>query len=97
VGEVVNVGSSEQVAIRELADLVLARVGGGTIRYVPYEHAYPEGGFEDIRCRAPEISKIRALTGWEPTRSLDAILTDVIAQYADRVEPELAVPQLAPA
>jgi UDP-glucose 4-epimerase len=91
VGEVVNVGSVEQVAIRELADRVLARVGAGAIEYVPYEQAYPEGGFEDIRCRCPEISKIRALTGWEPTRSLDDILADVVAQYA------YPVPELAPA
>ncbi len=96
-GEVVNVGSVEQVAIRELADRVLAHVGDGAIAYVPYEQAYPEGGFEDIPCRSPEISKIRALTGWEPTRSLDDILADVVAQYAYRAAPELAVPVLAPA
>jgi len=90
VGEVVNVGSVEPVAIRELADRVCALVGEGAISYVPYEQAYPEGGFEDIRCRIPEISKVRALTGWEPTRSLDDILADVVAQYADGVVPELA-------
>jgi UDP-glucose 4-epimerase len=93
VGEVVNVGSVEPVAIRELADRVLAQVGAGSIAYVPYEQAYPEGGFEDIRCRIPEISKIRALTGWEPTRSLDQILADVVAQYAAGVVPELAPAQ----
>ena len=94
VGEVVNVGSVEQVAIRELADRVLAHVGAGAIEYVPYEQAYPEGGFEDIRCRFPEISKIRALTGWEPTRSLNDILADVVAQYAYPVVPALAPAQL---
>lgn len=86
VGEVVNVGSVEPVAIRELADRVLAHAGAGTIEYVPYERAYPEGGFEDIRCRIPEISKIRALTGWDPTRSLDDILADVVAQSTDMAE-----------
>ncbi len=90
LGEVVNVGSVEPVAIRELADRVLAQVGEGAVSYVPYEEAYPEGGFEDIRCRIPEISKIRALTGWEPTRSLDDILADVVAQYAAAPLRELA-------
>ncbi len=90
LGEVVNVGSVEPVAIRELADRVLAQVGEGAVSYVPYEEAFPEGGFEDIRCRIPEISKIRALTGWEPTRSLDDILADVVAQYAAAPLRELA-------
>jgi UDP-glucose 4-epimerase len=93
VGEVVNVGSVEPVAIRELADRVLAKVGDGVISYIPYEQAYPEGGFEDIRCRIPEISKIRALTGWEPTRTLDDILADVVAEYAASPLPELAPAQ----
>lgn len=89
VGEVVNVGSTEQVAIRELAARVVARVGSGSIEYVPYERAFPAGGFEDIRCRSPEISKMRALTGWSPTRSLDDILGDVVAEHARPVALEL--------
>lgn len=92
-GEVLNVGSVEPVAIRELADRVLAQVGTGAVSYVPYEQAYPEGGFEEIRCRTPEISKIRALTGWEPTRSLDDILSDVLAQYPVGDLGELAAAQ----
>ena len=76
-----------------LADRVLAQVGPGAVSYVPYEQAYPEGGFEEIRCRTPEISKIRALTGWEPTRSLDDILSDVLTQYPVGSLPELAAAQ----
>ena len=90
VGEVVNVGSTEQVAIRELAARVIRAAGSGAIDYVPYEQAFPEGGFEDIRARAPEISKIRALTGWTPKRSLDDILADVVAEHACPVPLELA-------
>jgi UDP-glucose 4-epimerase len=89
-GEVVNVGSVEPVAIRELAERVLEHVGEGSISYIPYEEAYPEGGFEDIRCRLPEISKIRALTDWEPVHSLDDILADVVTQ---RAASELATAQ----
>jgi len=93
VGEVVNVGSVEQVAIRELAARVLAQVGSGSVEYVPYERAYPEGGFEDIQCRLPEITKIRSLTGWQPTRSLADILADVVAQYTYQAVPELVSAQ----
>ncbi|MCW2977345.1 MAG: NAD-dependent epimerase/dehydratase family protein, partial [Actinomycetia bacterium] len=58
------------------------------IRFMPYEEAYPGGGFEDIRCRQPDTSKIRSLTRWRPRRTLDDILRDVVAER---------VPALAPA
>ena len=47
------------------------------IRYIPYDEAYEEG-FEDMPRRIPDISKIRALVGYEPTRSLETIIRDVI-------------------
>jgi UDP-glucose 4-epimerase len=47
------------------------------IRFVTYEEAY-ESGFEDMRRRIPDTSKIEALLGWRPTSTLDEILEDVI-------------------
>ncbi|MDP8909869.1 MAG: nucleoside-diphosphate sugar epimerase, partial [Chloroflexota bacterium] len=47
------------------------------IRVIPYDEAY-EAGFEDMPRRYPDISKLNAAIGWEPTRSLDEILGDVI-------------------
>jgi UDP-glucose 4-epimerase len=44
---------------------------------VPYEEAYEEG-FEDMRRRIPDISKVGELIGWRPTCTLDEILEDVI-------------------
>jgi len=80
-GQVFNVGSTEVVTIQELAERVLRRTNGlaspGRITYVPYEAAYPPG-FEDIRVRMPDISKIYRFTAWRPTRDLDSILQDVI-------------------
>lgn len=78
VGEVFNVGSQNEISVRRLAERVieLARSSSG-IRYIPYEQAY-EPGFEDMQRRLPDISKIRGVTGWEPTRSLDEIILDVI-------------------
>jgi UDP-glucose 4-epimerase len=45
---------------------------------IPYDQAYEEG-FEDMPRRVPDISKIRALVGYEPSVELDEILTRVIA------------------
>ncbi len=83
VGEVFNIGSSEEVTIRGLAERVRSLAGSQSdIVCVPYEQAYGEG-FEDMPRRVPDISKIGALIGYRPTRSLDQILESVIAFFRD--------------
>jgi UDP-glucose 4-epimerase len=78
VGQVFNIGSTEEVTILELAERVRQACGSDSdIRLVPYEEAY-EAGFEDMRRRIPATTKIRDLLGWRPTRTLDEILSDVI-------------------
>ena len=85
VGEVFNVGSTEEVTILDLARKVQEAVrhrrgerpGKDEIVFVPYDAAYA-AGFEDMHRRVPDISKIHHCTGWEPRLSLDEILTDVI-------------------
>ena len=82
VGQVFNVGSTEEVTILELAGRIVDRTGSGSaIRLVPYEEAY-EQGFEDMRRRVPDIARIRALVDWAPARSLDDVLRDTIAEAA---------------
>jgi UDP-glucose 4-epimerase len=79
VGQVYNVGSQEEVSIRELAERVRSAAGSDSrIVNVPYDQAY-EQGFEDMQRRVPDISKIRMLTGWEPRILLDETLREVIA------------------
>jgi nucleoside-diphosphate-sugar epimerase len=83
VGEVFNIGSNQEVTIRELAERVRSLTGSASeIIRVPYEQAYGEG-FEDMPRRVPDISKIGALVGYRPTRSLDQILESVIAYFRD--------------
>ena len=78
-GDVFNVGSMEEVSILELAERVIRATGSSsTISLVPYEKAYDEG-FEDMMRRVPDITKIKELTGWEPKRSLDEIVDEVVA------------------
>ncbi|MDQ3645994.1 MAG: GDP-mannose 4,6-dehydratase [Actinomycetota bacterium] len=78
-GDVFNVGSTEEISILDLAKRVAILAGiEPDIHLVPYEQAYEEG-FEDMQRRVPDISKIRDLVGWSPTKSLDEILTEIVA------------------
>jgi UDP-glucose 4-epimerase len=78
-GEIYNVGSSEQIAIADLARRVInvTASSSGTV-FIPYEQAYGLG-IEDMLHRIPSTEKIRSATGWTPTLGLDRILADVIA------------------
>jgi UDP-glucose 4-epimerase len=78
-GEIYNVGSTERVSINELAARVQAATGSDSdVTYVPFSEAYGQG-IEDTLHREPAIDKIRGAIGWQPTRTLDEILADVIA------------------
>jgi UDP-glucose 4-epimerase len=78
VGEVFNIGSTDEITILELARRVReACKSDSEVRLVPYEEAY-EVGFEDMRRRIPDIAKIGDLLDWRPTRTLGGILEDVI-------------------
>ena len=84
VGEVFNVGSEERVSIADLAERVRELVNPDVkIVYLSYEDAYGPG-FEDILHRAPDISKIRSLIGYEPTLKLD----DIIRLVAEHMRQE---------
>jgi UDP-glucose 4-epimerase len=80
-GQVYNIGSSEEFSINQLASKVKEIVEAQSpIQHIPYDEAYEEG-FEDMPRRVPDTTKIRSLTGWEPTRDLDTILSDVVAHF----------------
>jgi UDP-glucose 4-epimerase len=77
-GQIFNVGSTERVTIQELADRVLTMTGSSSeIVRIPYEAVYGQG-IEDMLHRQPSIDKVNGALGWEPTRTLDAILADVV-------------------
>ena len=78
VGEVVNVGSSEEVTIGELAERVKRLAGSRSpIVFVPYEEAY-QPGFEDLRRRVPSIAKAERVVGYRPQVPLDETLRRVL-------------------
>jgi UDP-glucose 4-epimerase len=78
IGEVFNIGNVGEVTILELAERVKAITqSSSSIQFIPYDEAY-EAGFEDMPRRVPDISKIRALVGYEPKLHLDDILRKVV-------------------
>lgn len=84
VGEVINLGSDNEITIASLAKKVKeAADSKSEIRYVPYNEAYEEG-FEDMRRRVPDLKKIKKIIGFKLRYSLDDILKDVIEYYKGR-------------
>jgi nucleoside-diphosphate-sugar epimerase len=78
-GDIYNVGSRNWISIGDLAQRVLELSGSRSeIIYVPYDKVYGTG-IDDMLHRLPSIDKIAAAIGWQPDRTLDEILTDVIA------------------
>ena len=86
VGEVVNVGNTEEISIEGLAQLVKQRTGSkSAIEYVPYDQAY-EPGFEDMMRRVPCVDKLQALTGFRPLTPLTEIIDRVAAYFHGKAE-----------
>ena len=78
-GEVFNLGGTEEVSIRELAERVRRLTGSASeIIHVPYEKAYGPG-FEDMQRRMPDTRKAHDLIGFTPKVSLDELITAVAA------------------
>ncbi len=92
-GEVFNIGGDHEISIFELARRVkrIAR-SSSPIVHVPYEEAYPEGGFEDMQRRVPCICKIQRLVGWAPEAGID----EIIARTVTRVERSMVFCGAAP-
>jgi UDP-glucose 4-epimerase len=78
VGEVVNIGTDEEITIEGLAHVVKDRTGSDSpITFVPYDKAY-EAGFEDMPRRVPSLEKLEELTGFRPATPLAEIVDRVI-------------------
>ena len=93
IGEVVNVGNTEEVTIEDLAKLVKERTSSTSpIEFVPYDQAY-EPGFEDMMRRVPCVDKLQALTGFRPQTSLNDIIDRVTAYF--RQKEEALIPRAA--
>src|SRR5246127_2276893 len=84
IGEVVNIGNTEEISIGDLAQTVRARTGSSSeITYIPYDQAY-EPGFEDMMRRVPNVEKLLALTGFRPQTKLADIIDRVSSHLREK-------------
>lgn len=84
-GLAVNLGSSEQVSIEELADRIISMTGSSSEKvYVSYEEAYGPG-YEDMQRRVPDCTLARELIGFQPKRTLDDIIQSVIDEQVQKI------------
>lgn len=85
-GEVFNIGSAEEITIRQLAEKVRDQADSSSeIRCIPYEQAYAAPGFEDFRRRVPGLSKIQRVTGWQPRTVLTTTIDQIIHYYREKM------------
>ena len=84
IGQVFNIGSTEEISILQLAEKVKELTQSTSeIVFVPYDDAYEEG-FEDMPRRVPDITKINQLVGFKAEMTLDGILETVIGFHRGR-------------
>ena len=80
IGDYFNIGGVGETTIKELALKVIERTGSQSkLVSIPFDQAYGPG-FEDMQRRVPDISKVKAKLGWQPSHSLDSII-DSVAQH----------------
>ncbi|MFO7888938.1 MAG: GDP-mannose 4,6-dehydratase [bacterium] len=83
-GEIYNIGSEDEISIKELAEKIKKKTQSKSeIVYIPYEQAY-EQGFEDMKKRRPDISKIKKEFGFKPKVGLDEAL-EIIIEYEKKL------------
>jgi len=82
-GNVFNIGNNEEITIEELARLVKEITGSASdIVYIPYEKAY-EKGFEDMKRRVPDLTKIKQTIDYTITKDCRAIIQEVIDYFTE--------------
>lgn len=86
VGEVVNIGSNQEITVGGLAHLVKERTASSsTIQFIRGHQAY-QPGFEDMLRRVPSLEKLEGLTGFRPRTPLPEIIDRVADDIASRRE-----------
>jgi UDP-glucose 4-epimerase len=77
-GEIFNIGNDQPISIGGLAERVIELSGSSSkIVYVPYEQAFSKN-YGDIIKRVPDLTKIKAVSGYQPRYSLDDIIKDML-------------------
>jgi UDP-glucose 4-epimerase len=80
-GQVFNIGNNREIAIIRLAETIRKMTQSPSrIINIPYDKAF-EKGFEDMQKRVPDISKAKALIGFQPNIKLEESIQDIITYY----------------
>jgi UDP-glucose 4-epimerase len=78
VGEVLNVGGTEEITIFDLAKKIITATGSKSkIEFISYDKAFGKD-FEDMQRRVPGIEKIKKIISFNPKTDIDEILKQVI-------------------
>jgi len=90
VGEVINIGTDEEVTIEGLARIVKQRANSASpIEYLPYDQAY-EPGFEDMLRRVPSLEKLQRLISFRPSTRLTEIVDRVVECFRKKFDEDWA-------
>lgn len=82
-GEIFNIGSNEEVKIKDLAFLVKEMTQSNSeVKFINPEEIYNKG-FEDMFKRIPDIKKISKLINFQITYSLKDIIADTIEYFKE--------------
>ena len=77
-GEIFNIGQTEEITIKELAELVISKTNSNSqIIYKSHEDVFGKA-FEDPKRRTPGIDKIIECTGIKPTKDIDFMIENII-------------------
>lgn len=75
-GEIINLGTGRPISVNRLCDMVLEAFGHSRETYIIKHHPAQPG---DIRISSADITKARALLGWQPTIAFEDGMKETIA------------------
>lgn len=83
-GSVINVGSEEEISIEDLAKTVIKMTGSQSqLTYLSYEQAYTQG-FDDMRRRVPDLSRVKHLLGYQPKYDLAGVIQNTLDYWREQ-------------
>lgn len=84
VGQIFNIGNNQPVSMKDLASMVKEKTKSSSqIQFVSYEDVYKDKAmdFEDIECRIPDISRLKAMIRFEPAYDIDKIIEATVEYF----------------
>jgi len=87
-GSPINVGNPHEITILDLARLVIERSNSSSpIEFIPFTRGYGSE-FRQTTQRRPSIERLRMLTDFKHSWSLEQTIDDLIRRNSDRIAPQ---------